>query len=114
MSGSLLELSTTSTLLLESNSSVEECSKDAGMYVYALSFMIIIVRFLFFFYYLSCSNDSWYNIRAHYTGNSAQLVANTSTASAANSPPDIFYIMNFDSILRSYGECINLWSLLVV
>ena len=34
MSGFLLELSTTSTLSLESNSSVGECSEDAGMYVY--------------------------------------------------------------------------------
>ena len=59
-----------------------------------------------FFYYISHSNDSWYNVRAHYTGNSVQLVANTSIA--ANSPPDIFYIMNFDSILRSYGEYMNL------
>ena len=94
MLGFLLELSTTSTLSLESNSSVGECSEDAGMYVYALSLMII--------FHLSHSNDSWYNVRAHYTGNSVQLVANTSMA--ANSPPDIFYIMNFDSVLRSYGE----------
>ena len=34
-------------------------------------------------------------------------VANTTNIASANSPPDIFYIMNFDSILRSYGECIK-------
>ena len=101
MLGSLLELSTTSTLSLELNFSVGECSEDAGMH--ALSTYISWSSLSF---YLSCSNDSWYNVRAHYTGNSVQLVTNTSIA--ANSPPDIFYIMNFDSVLRSYGEYINL------
>ena len=50
------------------------------------------------------SSDSWYGVGAHFVGDS---VANTSAA-AVETAPDIFYTMNFDSMLRSYGECVFL------
>jgi hypothetical protein len=45
------------------------------------------------------SNESWYDVGIYYRGTYGE---NTSLADIP-ATPDVFYILNFDNILRSYG-----------
>ena len=58
------------------------------------------------FILLLCSNDSWYDVGSYYRGVYGK---NTSSADIPITP-DVFYILNFDNILRSYGTypCIRI------
>ena len=58
------------------------------------------------FILLLCSNDSWYDVGSYYRGVYGK---NTSLADVPITP-DVFYILNFDNILRSYGTypCIRI------
>ena len=49
--------------------------------------------------YFLCSNKSWYDVELYYRG---MYEKNTSLADIP-ATPDVFYILNFDNILRSYG-----------
>ena len=55
----------------------------------------------------TCSNDSWYGIGSSYSGVYSQ---NTTD----NFPPssDVYYILNFNNILTSYGEHLHLHSIM--
>ena len=46
------------------------------------------------------SNESWYNIRAFYTG----IIDDGNTTENVSPSADIYYLLNFDDIARSYGK----------
>ena len=48
------------------------------------------------------SNDSWYNIQAFYTG----IIDDGNTTENVSPSADIYYLLDFNDIARSYGKCI--------
>ena len=50
---------------------------------------------------LLCSNESWYDVGSYYKGVYGENISSVDVPPT----PDVFYILNFDNILRSYGMC---------
>ena len=55
--------------------------------------MSVCVRFVPHICYISCSNAS-YGVYTYYNGSLNGMDSN------------VYYLMNFDDLLRSYGECV--------
>ena len=99
---------------------MEEFLKDVGEYKFvswaimifflSLSLSLFLSVYVSFCLRLSCSlslfpsfplsNDSWYNIRVFYTG----IINEGNTTENVSPSVDIYYLLNFDDIARSYGK----------
>ena len=87
---------------------MEECTKDAGEILANSHSFSKASRFLTesmnscksCILFSFSSNDSWYGVGAYYSG----IIMTDNTTENINPSPDIYYILNFDDICRSYGK----------